>query len=497
MTELREYQKRLLGEVRRKAAEYSRILITAPTGAGKTVVLSQQLGRFVEREPDKTALYVVHRRQLVEQTARVLERNGVPATIVMAGYETDFSKRVFVVSRDTWHRRKHHLDFGKVGLIIFDEAHIGVEAQRRMVEALEPRWVLGYTATPTTLSGPGLGALYEVLVQGPSYDELIGLGYLVPTFWVVAKPLDTSGLRISSTTGDYVVADVVSLVKGQVLADVHEAWAHHAGERTVVFLPTVDIAHTVAARFGNMGVPAAVIDWSTRPIERARILNGFREGKIKVLCNVDVFSEGWDEPLVDTIILANPTRSLARHLQRIGRGMRPAPGKSAVRIIDLVGAQREHGIPEDISGWELEPERKTKKEREKATPLVKRKGLCPVCRTEMKAGKCENCGFTPSYLPTLRELEVVGRHVLVPDTPGENASRMHYYLSALGFARERGYKDGWAAHMYKHKYGVWPPFEWKRLEPIPPSNRMRKHFERAIRVRRRRGEPLYVWKGKV
>lgn len=481
-------------EVRRAAVEHRHILIAAPTGAGKTVMLAHQMRRFLEKEPYASALYIVHRRQLVEQTARVLERYGVPATIVMAGHRTDFSKRIFVVSRDTWERRKKWIDFGTVGLIIFDEAHIGVEAQRRIVKALEPQWVLGYTATPITLVGPGLGSLYQTLVLGPTYEELIAMGYLVPTNWLVAKPLDTSGLRVSKATGDYVQQDVERLVKGQVLADIYEAWGEHAGQRTVIFLPSVDIAHSVAARFGNMGIPAAVIDWSTKPADRSRILEMFREGKLPILCNVDVFSEGWDEPLVDTIILANPTRSLARHLQRIGRGMRPAPDKHHVNIIDLVGAMYEHGVPEDIEGWELEPERKPKQAPKPVFTLVKRKGLCPKCRREMKGTRCE-CGFQAQYIPTLRDLEVVSKRAVI-ERHDTNATRLHYYLSARGFALERGFKEGWAAHMYRHRYGDWPPFAWRNLAPITPSETMRRHFEKALRIRRRKGEPLFVWRGR-
>jgi superfamily II DNA or RNA helicase len=465
---LRPYQQELIEKARRKVADgVRRLLIVAPTGAGKTHILAHNMLSFLERRKDGVALYVVHRRQLVEQTHALLTRLGLPATIVMAGYETDWSKRIFVVSRDTWIRRRDELNFDNVPLLIFDEAHIGVGAQKRIVEAIEPGIVLGYTATPVSVSGPGMGALYDDIVVGPTYLDLIADGHLVPTRWVSVK-LDTSDLRVSKLTGDFVIDDVVRLVRGQVLADLYEAYGAYAGERTVVFAPTVDTAWTIAARFGEMGIPAAVLDWSTPTHERHRILGGFRNGRIKIIVNVDVLSEGWDEPLVDTIILASPTRSLARYLQRVGRGMRPAEGKVEVLVIDLVGSLYMHGPPEDIAGWELEPERPDRK-KPAGSGLVKRRGLCPVCRAEMKSNPCQNCGFRAEYKAEVKDLEVIGAKIGVVDEVDTEQIRVSFYRQLLGIARAHGKKDGWAAHAYKDKYGEWPPFSWKELGPMEPG----------------------------
>jgi superfamily II DNA or RNA helicase len=478
MIQLRPYQEKMVEAARRLwALGKRRILMVAPTGAGKTHILANNLWSHTQREPDGVALYVVHRRQLVEQTHGVLERLGMKAAVVMAGYDTDWSANVFVVSRDTWERRKDRINFGRhVGLVVFDEAHIGIGAQKRLVEYLEPGTVLGYTATPVSMSGPGMGDLYESLIGGPTYEELIEMGFLVPTRWVVAQPLDTSGLRVSKMTNDYVTEDVARLVRGQVLGNIYEAWGQYGGERSVVFAPTVDIAATVAARFGAMQVRAAAIDWSTPPRERQRILAGFKEGSIKVIVNVDVMSEGWDEPLVDTIILANPTRSFARHIQRIGRGMRVSAGKQFVKMIDLVGALAEHGQPEDILGWDLEPARPDRK-KGTSTGLVKRRGVCPNCKADMTVNPCPQCGFEVRYRPTVSELEILPARFLegwkkpVPTYE----ERMVFFLQLLWCARSWGKKDGWAAHMYKERFDEWPPRVWLNAEPIEPGEGVRKY----------------------
>lgn len=477
--ELREYQSKLIEESRQALGKTQRLLIVAPTGAGKTLVMAHKLRNFIEKGGSSSAVYVVHRRQLVEQTAAVLEKNGVPNGIVMAGYNTDYNNRVFVMSRDTYLRRRDWINLGRVSLLIFDEAHIGIDAQRRIAESLEAQYVLGYTATPITLNGPGMGSLYRGMVHGPGYMQLIELGHLVPTRWLVAKELDTSGLRVSRSTGDFVQEDVVNLVKGEVLADLYSVYAEHAGKRNVIFAPSVDIASTIAARLGSMGYRAAAIDWSTPSRERKRILQGFKNGVIEALVNVDVFSEGWDEPLVDTIILANPTKSLARHIQRIGRGMRPAPGKVYIRVIDLVGALRMHGTPEDIEGWELE-EQRNPKEKPRIVPAVKRRGLCPRCKREMRGPVCE-CGFRADYIPTPADLTVVGRYVIEehrgPREWTEDDKRL-FYLQLLFYARKHNKKDGMAAHMYREKFGEWPPFKWRDYTPVPLTRDVEKYIKR-------------------
>jgi len=486
---LRPYQQDLVERARKRvAAGAKRLLIVAPTGAGKTHILAHNMLSFLEKRRDGVALYVVHRRQLVEQTHALLTRLGLPATIVMAGYETDWSKRVFVVSRDTWNRRRDFLNFGEVPLLVFDEAHIGINSQKRIVKALEPEVVLGYTATPVSLSGPGMGALYQDIVVGPTYLDLIADGHLVPTRWVSVQ-LDTSDLKVSKLTGDFVIDDVVRLVKGQVLADLYEAYGEYARERTVVFAPTVDIAWTVAARFGEMGIPAAVLDWATPPGERHRILRGFREGRIKIIVNVDVLSEGWDEPLVDTVILASPTRSLARYLQRVGRGMRPAEGKSEVLVIDLVGSLYMHGPPEDITGWTLEPERPDRR-KPVGSDLVKRRGLCPMCKEEMKANPCPNCGFRASYRPAQADLEVIGARLGMVDEVDSETLRVSFYRQLLGIARTYGKKDGWAAHAYREKYGEFPPFSWKALGPMEPGPKAQR-WARRMFIKWAKRRPLW------
>lgn len=442
-----------------------RILIVAPTGAGKTRILAEKARLSAER--GKVVLYIVHRRQLVEQTSAVFSRLGIPHSVIMAGYETDFSERIFIVSRDTWTRRGMHGGFppDEVGLILYDEAHIAVERQRLIAEKYDRAVVVGYTATPTTLTGLPLGEFYEELIQGPNYVELQRMGFLVPGRYIVPKTLDMEGVRVSKSTNDYVAEDVQRVVKGQVLGDLWDALRQYGNGRTIIFLPSVDIAHSVASELGAAGYPAATLDWSTPDRERTRILEDFRNGRIMALCNVDVLSEGFDEPTVQTIILASPTRSTARYLQRVGRGMRPAPGKAFVTVVDMANQILEHGIPEDYEAWELERgNRKTRNNNNTGGIHFAKTRVCQACGESFKGSRaCPKCGWEVPrrYLPA--ELEVIPAdftelNIQYRD-PIEQQKR--FYRALLEYARYKGWKDGWAAHMYRTRYGSWPPFAWR------------------------------------
>lgn len=438
--------------------------MVAPTGAGKTHILAHQIRAFIQGNPDPgaTAIYVVHRRELVRQTHTVLHRLGVPSAVLMAGEDIDWSKRVFVISRDTLWRRKAFAKLRRVSLVIFDEAHIGVKKQKEIVRMVNPKVVLGYTATPISLSGPGMGALYETLVQGPTYQELIKEDYLVPTRFIPYEPsLELLNLPLGPD-GDYKLQEVIRLLRrGQVLEDPLKAYRKHIapGEPTIWFAPSVEIAEETARRLRDGGITAETISWRTPEEERKRIIQAFKAGKIKVLTNVDVFSEGWDAPEVRAIVLANPTRSLARYLQRVGRGMRPAPGKTYVKIVDLVGSVFLHGLPEAIEGWDLEPAR-VDRLADGLYAVVKRKPLCPKCRSRLREWGCPSCGWRPMPQYAQSWYEIL-RGRLTNEIAILDERRKLFYAGLLYYCKKHGKSWRFASSLYKERFGISPPEEWR------------------------------------
>jgi len=487
------HQERIIEQARNEVMKgRRRVLITSPTGSGKTRVLAWKLKSASDK--GLVAWYVVHRRQLVHQTSRVLSSLGIEHTMVMAGEETDHSANIYVISRDTYLRRKDWMNLGEPALIVIDEAHIALGIQQQIAEDWPRAVILGYTATPLTLSGPAMGDVYESLVHGPTYTELIEGGYLVPPEYWEAVRVDTSGFRVSRATGEFVQKDLSNWVKkGEVIGSAIDSWRRIAdGLPTVVFAPGVAASKYVAAKFNYAGIPAAHIDWSTPEEERERYLRMLASGEIKILSNADLLSEGYDMPEMRAVMMLAPTMSTARYLQRLGRALRIHPGKDKAIVIDHAGVLSRHGLHTDWERWTLETRGKRKERKEKKQLKKSEKSIvCPQCGFVFeKRDTCPQCGFKLGKSSNAKPLvehpgEVVrakGKHDYDPE-----AARA-FYLDLAAYAREKGYKSGWVYHAFVKKYKRRPQWEWKNL-PVPAkASETARNWAKYLQLRKIYGE---------
>lgn len=237
------------------------------------------------------------------------------------------------------------------GLVVHNCHHAAADSYGRILEALgagEPDGPLlfGVTATPDRGDGRGLDDLFDEIVF--SYDILWGIrsGYLADLRGLAVRieQFDLAGVKVSR--GDYAAGDA-----GRALdaaggpAAIVNAWRQHASDRrTIVFCATVANAEHVAAEFVAAGVPAGFVSGET-PLDRRRdTLRRFSSGEIQVLANCAVLTEGYDEPRVDCIVVARPTRSRALYTQMVGRGTRRHPDKTDCLVVDVVGATDEHSL---------------------------------------------------------------------------------------------------------------------------------------------------------
>jgi len=465
------------------------VLITSPTGSGKTRILAYKLQ--AAQNMGFVAWYVVHRRQLVHQTSRVLTDLGIPHTKVMAGEETTHEHGIYVISRDTYTRRKAWINIGSPALIVFDEAHIALKIQAEIAADFPRAVVVGYTATPTTMKGPAMGDVYQTLIQGPTYTELIKDGYLVrPEYWEAVR-VDTSQFEVSRATGDYVQSGLERwLKKGEVIGSAVDAWHRIAADKaTVIFAPGVAASKHVAHEFYKAGVPAAHIDWSTPEEERNRYLGMLADGRIKVVVNADLLSEGYDMPQMEAVMFLAPTKSPARYLQRLGRALRRHPGKEKAIVIDHAGVLREHGLHTDWEEWELE-HRKTraKKKKEKAKLTSAKSIVCPGCGYVFEASSiCPQCGFRLTHSEDKKPLIELPGEVRKATGGFDEADAKRFYSELLAVAATKGYKPGWAAHAYEKKYKRYPRREWKaEVRPGEPSERALR-WAKYLNIRRAMG----------
>ena len=198
---------------------------------------------------------------------------------------------------------------------------------------------------PKRGDGEGLDAVFEEIVFSRTLPEMIGAGYLSPVAgFRVETDVDLS--RVKTRMGDFVVSHLSEAVnveqRNSLVVDVFRSRLKE--KQTLCFCVDVAHAHSLAKAFNAGGIPAGAVTGDMDNSKRTKILTGFRTGRIRVLANCMVLTEGYDEPSVEGIILARPTKSTLLYTQMIGRGTRLHPGKENVTVIDIVDATREHSL---------------------------------------------------------------------------------------------------------------------------------------------------------
>lgn len=468
---LRPYQDDAVDDLRQAfAAGHRRLLLQAATGAGKTVIAAQ----IVKGATDKGryVMFLAHRRELVNQSADKLEKFGVDHGIIMAGEFPYFAVDVQVASIDTFRARcinSNKLPIPNADVIVIDEAHRSLAPTYLQIMDMYPNAVvLGLTATPIRGDGKGLGHIYDHMVQCPSIRELIEQGHLVkPRHFIPTIP-DLTGVR--TIKGDYDPKQLEdAMMKRQLVGDILTHWHRLAGDRpTVVFASGVKHSMYLRDEFLRQGVNAAHIDGNTALTERTKIIDDLKVGKIQVVCNYAVLTEGFDEPSLAACILARPTKNLGLYLQMAGRVLRPCGKKKDTLIIDHSGNFYEHGYVDEDRDWVLEEGKALETDREtRQKKIDESKPICCVMCTAVYTGQliCPKCGHEPKpkgkYVETLHGDLVEARidkrrRKAAKKKEFTMEEKRAWHSQLVHIARQRKKSKGWVSHTYKAKFGVWP-----------------------------------------
>lgn len=470
---LRPYQVQGLAEVKALIqGNCKRILFVAPTGAGKTVCAARMIEGLVS--VGYRVLFMAHRIELINQTAKQLARFGVTNIGVIMGGDRRANPKapVQVASIDTLRNRKPPCpgckDIGKClfpnrcemafDVIMIDEAH---RAESNTYKVIQERYSnaisIGFTATPFRLDGKGLGGSYDEMVVVARPSLLIAEGaILCPTIYTSPELPDLS--EVARAMSDYSMRGAgAAMSKPRLMGHVVNEWKRHAnGRRTVAFCTTVEHAKAMAESLSAEGVSSGVVHAGTPPDVRALTLQKLRDHQISVVCNVDVLTEGWDQPEVKVAILARPTMSLRIHLQQCGRILRPFEGQGAL-ILDHAGNCLRHGLPQQDRDYSLVDGDVTKK----ASNLAVK--VCKKCFCTFVGTRCPECGWVneteggkvigANEAVQLQEIDATHVFTLADE-------QRLFFQKQMIRAKENGFKPGFAAMKWKEKYGTWPPRTW-------------------------------------
>lgn len=363
-TTLREYQVKSKAEIYKAWENSSSVLFQMPTGTGKTRLFAsiiKDLQRISSLEKKRIGVLVLaHREELIEQIDQTLSlKYGIAHGIIKAGYEENDRFPVQVASVQSLNRRLEHWTKKSFDYIIIDEAHHATASTYKTIcKSFPHAYILGVTATPCRLGGDSLRLLFGTLILSQSVSKFIDDGYLSDYKYYSIKPesniqRELDNISDFSIEGDYSDRAMMKICDTpKIRAGILEAYIKYAdGKKGIIY--TINQQHNlnICEDFRQKGYKIKAIDSKTKTSERKQIVADFKAGKIDIICNVNIFSEGFDCPDIEFILLARPTCSLSLYLQQVGRGLRPHENKSEAIIIDNVGSYNKFGLPSANRKW--------------------------------------------------------------------------------------------------------------------------------------------------
>jgi len=362
---LRPYQEDFVAGVAKGFhAGFRRLLGALPTGGGKTICFAKVAQRFWEKRNEKT-LILAHREELIEQAAdKVFTATGITPSIEKAGQHADPDSKVVVGSIQTLQSSRlagwapNHF-----GLLVCDEAHHAISDQWQKTLSYFDARVLGVTATPDRGDKKRLSVYFEDMAYEIGLLDLIKAGYLSKIL-IKSMPLKIDLSRVPITGGEFDAIGLDSAIT-PYLAEIARIIAGQFSERKriVAFLPLVATSKLFVEKCREVGINARHIDGASP--DRKEILADYEAGKIHLLSNAMLLTEGWDSPGVDLLLPLRPLRSRSLYAQIVGRGTRLYEGKENLMLLDPLWMHMKHDLAKPASLVAV-----TKQEEESITKIL-------------------------------------------------------------------------------------------------------------------------------
>lgn len=342
MISLRNYQKECIAQIKSHVERGNRrLLISLPTGAGKTIIFAQLINDL-----RLNTLILANNTELLDQAKSKLKMIAPEIDVGLLNATSKELNSSVVVSSIQSARNPQNLEKLKhreFSLMICDEAHhCGSESFRYVINELgfgnqTKQLLCGFTATPFRTDNKNLGEIFDCIAYEKTPKELIEEGYLCqPKGVKVATNIDLSKVQ-NGEDGDFQVSSLSAVMDtpeiNQLIADSYIK--EGLGRQAICFGTTVQHAKNLTLTFESRGISSAPIFGTMPSIERETILKAYKEGSITVLCNCQILTEGFDAPETSCVIVGRPTKSKGLYQQMVGRGLRPFPNKKECLILDF------------------------------------------------------------------------------------------------------------------------------------------------------------------
>lgn len=432
---------------------HKKMVLAAPCSFGKTRVAVEILKNVAKN--GKHGIFICDRVKLVDQALAEFDRAGIKVGVIQSEhYRTDPNAQIQIASIQTLARRKRQPFFH---VAIVDECHTHYDSMTELMKNYSACTFIGLSATPYS---KGLGNYYSKVLVPITPRELLSHGYLCPVKYYGGDRADLKKVktrRMSTGTYDYDPKSLSKVIEEdqKLVGDIVENFKRYGKGQTIAFSPSIKHSKKLVEMFELEGISAVHIDGYMDLEERQIIFEGHDAGDFQILSCSRLLNTGYDAPKVETLIDCFPTKSLITYVQRAGRIMRTAKDKDFAVYLDHSGNVEKHGFAEDIVPETLDKGQKNYSERsltkEKKDPNL---SPCPQCYQVFVPPRCA-CGYELPPRETMRSDTQILKEITMADKAK--------WLGELKFyAKQRGYKPGWASWAYREKFKVWP-----RVDSMP------------------------------
>ena len=387
MIQLYPYQEQLVANLRQSFINGNkRVVLTAPTGAGKTVMFSYMIAQHIKK--GGKVLVLTDRKKLLHQATSSFHHFGIEPQHITADTKEITNTNCTVAMVETLYRRReaYKAFIESCTMIVIDEAH--KTCFEKLFEYFNPNtFVIGATATPfRTGQQSSMDVYYQDIIQDIDTIDLLKIGKLSKcrTFGIDV-PLD----NVKKTAGDFNGKSLGQMYdENRIYDGVAENYIKHSNNtKAICFASSIQSAERLYHELMQKGLQCYLIHSNKPDKVNDGILEYFGECKpneTNILINVGILTAGYDCPDIQTVILYRATTSLPLFLQMVGRGSRITTNKESFILLDFGNNIKRHNFWESPRIWDLKKKRKAKG----VGPIKE----CPMCESFLPASAKE-CGY--------------------------------------------------------------------------------------------------------